>query len=72
MGICPVIGTAKGEHMNDEQKYLFDLQGYLVLDQVVSTDTLAAANAALDRYESMAESDYPAPLQLGQERSAES
>lgn len=57
--------------MNDEQKYLFDLQGYLVLDQVVGADILAAANTALDRYESMAESDYPAPLQLGQERSAE-
>ena len=57
--------------MNDEQKYLFDLQGYLVLEQVVAAAVIAAANAALDRYESMPESEYPSPLQLGQERTPE-
>jgi hypothetical protein len=57
--------------MNDEQKYLFDLQGYLVLPQVVSPDFVAACNTALDRYETMDEADYPPPLCLGQERSPE-
>ena len=57
--------------MNDEQKYLFDLQGYLVLEQVVPAAVISAANAALDRYESMPESEYPSPLQLGQERTPE-
>ena len=57
--------------MNDEQKYLFDLQGFLVLEQIVPPEMVVAANAALDRFEEMDESDYPAPLCLGQERSDE-
>ncbi len=54
--------------MNAEQKYLFDLQGYIVLKGVVSADQLRACNEALDRYESMDPAAYPVPLCLGQER----
>ncbi|MBT3342740.1 MAG: hypothetical protein HN712_10795 [Gemmatimonadetes bacterium] len=57
--------------MNDEQKYLFDLQGYIVLEGVVPASVLVAANAALDRFEAMEASDYPPPLTLGQERTPE-
>lgn len=34
--------------MNEEEKYLFDLRGYLVLEDVLTPDEVAAANAALD------------------------
>ena len=57
--------------MNDTQKYLFDLQGYLVLEQAVPTSVVQACNVALDRFEQMPESDYPAPVTSGQERSEE-
>ena len=57
--------------MNEEQKYLFDLQGYLVLPGVLAPELLAACNSVLVRYEKLAESEYPAPLCLGQERTAE-
>ncbi len=34
--------------MNDEEKYLFDLQGYLVLEDVMSAEELAVVNDQLD------------------------
>lgn len=36
--------------MNDEDKYLFDLQGYLVLEDVLSADDVAAINGQLDSH----------------------
>jgi ectoine hydroxylase-related dioxygenase (phytanoyl-CoA dioxygenase family) len=54
--------------MNDEQKYLFDLHGYIVLPNVVPSDVVAACNAAMDRFETMEVSDYPEPLSLGTPR----
>ncbi len=57
--------------MDQEQKYLFDLQGYVVLEQVVPPEMVAACNAALDRFEAMDPAEYPAPLVLGQARSPE-
>ena len=57
--------------MTQEQQYLFDLQGYIVLEQIVPPEIVAACNAALDRFEAMDPEDYPAPLVLGQERSPE-
>ena len=57
--------------MDSEQKYLFDLQGYIVLKDVVSAEIVMACNQALDHFEQMAVDDYPPPLQLGQERSTE-
>ena len=39
--------------MNSEQKYLFDLNGYIVLENVVSPELILAANEVLDRFETM-------------------
>ncbi|WP_371621557.1 phytanoyl-CoA dioxygenase family protein [Streptomyces sp. NBC_01116] len=36
--------------MNEEEKYLFDLRGYLVVEDVLSPRQLADANAALDHH----------------------
>jgi len=36
--------------MNDTEKYLFDLNGYLVLRQVLTTAAVAAMNAAIDHH----------------------
>ena len=38
--------------MTEEQKYLFDLQGYIVLKDVVSPETVAKVNGRLDELES--------------------
>ena len=57
--------------MNDEQKYLFDLQGYLVLNSVVPAPVIAACNEVLDRLEPMAPEDFPDPLVLGSEKTEE-
>ena len=54
--------------MDAEQKYLFDLKGYLVLEDVVPPAYVEACNRALDRYETMDSDAYPSPLCLGQER----
>ena len=39
--------------MNDEQKYLFDLHGYLVLGQVVPLAVMEGCHKALGRFENM-------------------
>ena len=57
--------------MNDEQKYIFDLQGYIVLKNAVPTEMVAACNQALDRFEAMDSADYPPPLALGDEQTPE-
>ena len=36
--------------MNEEQKYLFDLTGYLVLRDVLSADEVASLNAGIDQH----------------------
>lgn len=36
--------------MNDDEKYLFDLNGYLVLRQVLTAEQVAACNEAIDRH----------------------
>jgi ectoine hydroxylase-related dioxygenase (phytanoyl-CoA dioxygenase family) len=36
--------------MNDEEKYLFDLNGYIVIRGVFSTEEVASANAAIDNH----------------------
>ena len=35
--------------MTDDEKYLFDLNGYIVIEGLLSPDDVAAANAAIDR-----------------------
>ena len=57
--------------MNPEQEYLFDLQGYVVLTQVVPPKLITVCNAALDRFQAMDPDHYPPPLVLGQERTPE-
>ena len=51
--------------MTEEQKYLFDLQGYIVLEDVVPQSVVKACNKALDPLETMPPEDYPPPLCLG-------
>lgn len=51
--------------MTEEQKYLFDLQGYIVLEDVVPQSVVKACNKALDPLENMPPEDYPPPLCLG-------
>ena len=51
--------------MTEEQKYLFDLQGYIVLEDVVPKSVVEACNKALDPLEDMPPEDYPPPLCLG-------
>lgn len=36
--------------MNDREKFLFDLKGYLVLEDVLTPEEVLAANAAVDRH----------------------
>lgn len=54
--------------MTPEQRYLFDLQGYVVLKGVLSANMVGALNDACARYEAMDPAHYPAPLVLGQEK----
>ena len=34
--------------MNEEEKYLFDINGYIVVRDVLTADEISAANAAID------------------------
>ncbi len=36
--------------MNEEEKYLFDINGYIVVRDVLTADEIAAANAAIDHH----------------------
>ena len=47
--------------MTPEQKYLFDLQGFIVLEDVVPRSVIKACNQALDGFEEMDPEDYPPP-----------
>lgn len=51
--------------MNDEQKYLFDLHGYIVLRNVVPQPVIDVCNTVLDRFEHMPPEEFPPPLVLG-------
>ena len=54
--------------MNDEQKYLFDLNGHYIIESAVPPELVDRCNKALDRFEQMEPTDYSAPLALGDER----
>ena len=45
--------------MTEEQKYLFDLQGYIVLKDVVPSSAVEACNKSLDRFEDVPPEDFP-------------
>ncbi len=51
--------------MTEEQKYLFDLQGYIVLKGVLPPSVVEKCNKSLDRFEDMPPQDFPYPLCLG-------
>jgi hypothetical protein len=53
---------------SDEQRYLFDLQGYVILRQVVPTEVLDLANQAMQRLESLGDGELPPRVVLGAER----
>lgn len=57
--------------VSPEQKYLFDLNGYLVLKNVVPQSVIEACNEVLDRFENMDPDDYPPPVSLGSKRTKE-
>jgi hypothetical protein len=54
--------------MTDEQKYLFDLQGYIVLKNVVSPETVADVNQKLDALEATEEGALPLGVTHGKPR----
>lgn len=54
--------------MNNEQKYLFDLQGYLVLPQVLLPEQVTALNDTCARIEARDPIDYRDAVCLGKER----
>ena len=54
--------------MTEEQTYLFDLQGYVVLKGVVPKHVVAACNNALDRFENVPPETFPPPLCLGTQK----
>jgi hypothetical protein len=58
--------------LDADQRYWFDVQGYLVLKSVLSDAMVDNLNRVLDRYEAMDEADYPPPLACGRERDANS
>lgn len=71
------VATPEVVHMSEEDTYMFDLQGFIVLRQVVPQHVIQAANRALDRLEqlappcgtgSSAAGDLPVPCVLGDER----
>ena len=57
--------------MTPEQQYLFDLQGFIVLEDVVPRSVIDACNQSLDEFEEMDPEDYPPPLCLGTEKTEE-
>jgi ectoine hydroxylase-related dioxygenase (phytanoyl-CoA dioxygenase family) len=54
--------------LDPRDRYWFDVNGYLVLRNVLSPALVAALNRVLDRYETMDPADYPQPLALGRAR----
>lgn len=51
--------------LRDEQRYLFDLQGYVILRQVVPQVLLASANSAMERLEALTDEQLPSASGAG-------
>lgn len=45
--------------MTDEDKFLFDLQGYLVFENILDSDEVAAANESIDRHSGLVSERRP-------------
>ena len=54
--------------MTDEQRYLFDLQGYIVLKNVVSQEVIAEVNQVMDWLEGLEPEDLPYGVSHGKPR----
>lgn len=54
--------------MDEQQRYLFDLQGYLVLKNVVPRETIEACNRVLDALEQRSPEQYPKGVRPGKPR----
>ena len=57
--------------MSQEQVYLFDLQGFVVLKQVVPQSAIEKANRVMEKLEHMNPAEFPPPLTLGEEKTHE-
>jgi ectoine hydroxylase-related dioxygenase (phytanoyl-CoA dioxygenase family) len=57
--------------MNDQQRYLFDLQGFIVLKGVLPQTHVARLEASLDRLEASAEGDLPPHVAIAKPRTPE-
>jgi ectoine hydroxylase-related dioxygenase (phytanoyl-CoA dioxygenase family) len=57
--------------LTEQQKYLFDLQGYVVLKNVVPPKVVEACNRVLDLFENMPPEEFPPPLVLGTPKTKE-
>jgi ectoine hydroxylase-related dioxygenase (phytanoyl-CoA dioxygenase family) len=55
--------------VNQEQKYLFDTHGYVVLRGVLDTALVATLNTHMDQLEALAEDEFPEGVSLGKPRS---
>lgn len=54
--------------MNDKQRYLFDLQGYVILKNVLSASQVARLEALMDELAAKPEADYPPHLSRSKPR----
>ena len=50
MGDIREIVVLEGDAMTDDQKYLFDLGGYLVIENVLTPEEVASCNQAIDHH----------------------
>jgi ectoine hydroxylase-related dioxygenase (phytanoyl-CoA dioxygenase family) len=57
------------QQMTDEQRYIFDLQGYIVLKNVVSPEVIAEVNQVMDWLEGVEPEDLPYGVSHGKTRS---
>jgi hypothetical protein len=53
--------------MNEEQRYILDLKGYLVVRNALTPEHVAALNAIIDRTERLSDGDVPLPVRLQRE-----
>lgn len=57
--------------MDAEQKYIFDLNGYLLFKKLVPIDLIEQCNRILEHLEQVCESEYPYNVLQGKPKSAE-
>jgi hypothetical protein len=53
--------------VDDRQRYLYDLKGYLVVRNALAPEHVAQLNAIIDRTERLPDDDVPPPVQLARE-----